>query len=80
MPRGINRLSARSVATTSQKGLYGDGGGLWLQVSSTGTKSWLYRYTIVGKAREMGLGSLGSVSLAKAREHRALCKRQIRLR
>ena len=77
MPRGINRLSARSVATTSQKGLYGDGGGLWLQVSSTGTKSWLYRYTIAGRAREMGLGSLGSVSLAKAREHRALCKRQI---
>ncbi len=55
----------------------GDGGGLYLQVAPTGAKTWLFRYMLGGKAREMGLGSValaredeqaGAVSLADARE------------
>ena len=50
---------------------FGDGEGLYLQVASGDTKSWLFRYTLRGKAREMGLGSVGDapngVPLAKAR-------------
>jgi hypothetical protein len=50
---------------------FGDGGGLYLQVASGNTKSWLFRYTLAGKAREMGLGPVGEppagVPLAKAR-------------
>lgn len=50
---------------------FGDGGGLYLQVAPGHTKSWLFRYTLRGKAREMGLGRYGddksAVSLAKAR-------------
>ncbi len=49
----------------------GDGDGLYLQVADGNTKSWLLRYTLRGKAREMGLGPVGEppggVSLAKAR-------------
>ena len=39
---------------------FGDGDGLYLQVAPGDTKSWLFRYTLRGKAREMGLGALGS--------------------
>ena len=48
-------------------GNYIDGNGLYLQVSKAGTKSWIYRYQIKGKRREMGLGSLDLVSPVKAR-------------
>ncbi|HEY2620360.1 MAG TPA: Arm DNA-binding domain-containing protein, partial [Acetobacteraceae bacterium] len=37
----------------------GDGGGLYLQVAPAGTKSWVLRYMLRGKAREMGLGPVG---------------------
>jgi integrase len=49
-------------------GMYGDGGGLYLQVSAAGTKSWSFRFMLHAKAREMGLGPLHTVSLAEARE------------
>lgn len=51
-------------------GYYGDGAGLYLQVSGTGTKSWIFRFTLRGRQREMGLGGFPDVSLAKAREKR----------
>ncbi|MFS2007989.1 Arm DNA-binding domain-containing protein [Duganella sp. CT11-25] len=44
MSRLLNKLSALRVARPSPPGLYGDGGGLWLQVSATGSKSWVFRY------------------------------------
>src|SRR5262250_1176358 len=60
------KLNARKVATV-KPGKYGDGGGLWLYVGPN-SRSWVYRYMIVGKAREMGLGSFGNVTLEEARE------------
>ena len=57
-------------------GRHGDGGGLWLQVGPTGTKSWLFRYMIDGRARAMGLGSAHTFSLKEARE-RARAARQL---
>lgn len=71
MGRPIHRLSARTVAATTKKGYHPDGGGLYLQVSATGTKSWVLRYKIMGKARDMGLGSAAVVTLQEAR-HAAL--------
>lgn len=68
MARPRNRLSARTVATRLQPGYYGDGGGLYLQVSKALTKSWIYRFTLNGQAREMGLGSFITVSLEDARK------------
>ena len=55
MARGINRLSARAVETVKKPGLLADGGGLYLQVSKSGTKSWLYKFMLNGRSREMGL-------------------------
>ena len=69
MPRGArNLLTAQMVKQAKRPGYFSDGGGLILQVSTTGSKSWLFRYRAPGgKIREMGLGSLGVVSLADAR-------------
>jgi integrase len=47
-----------------------DGGGLWLQVSIHGTKSWLHRYTFDGVEDSIGYGSIHKTSLAEARRLR----------
>ena len=57
MTRPLNKLSKAAVARAEKPGYYSDGGGLYLQVSDTGTKSFVFRYTINGRKREMGLGS-----------------------
>lgn len=67
MARGVNKLSAVSVAKAKKPGRYADGGGLYLQVGPTGTKAWLFRFMMKGRAREMGLGSITVVTLAEAR-------------
>lgn len=68
------KLSALGVRQLTKPGYYGDGAGLWLQVSKTGTKSWIFRYTVSGKQREMGLGPLHTVSLADARARAKDCR------
>lgn len=78
MARAIARLTARKVATVTDKGRYADGGGLYLQVGDTGGKAWLYRYTLYGKARQMGLGALASLSLADARDKAQECRSLVR--
>ena len=75
MARRLNRLTAVEVKGIDQKGMYHDGGGLYLQVSAAGTKSWIYRFTLDGRAREMGLGPLNTFSLAEARKRAAECRR-----
>ena len=47
--------------------MYPDGGGLYLQVTGKGVRSWTFRYMWNGKERYMGLGPLHAVSLADAR-------------
>jgi hypothetical protein len=74
MARSINRLSARYVQTATRPGRIADGGGLYLQISKSGAKSWLFRYMLSGRPREMGLGSLKAVSLSAAREKSAACR------
>jgi integrase len=76
MAREANKLSAVKVAKLKKPGRYCDGLGLWLQVSGTGTKAWLFRYMRHGRAHQMGLGPLHTVSLAEARV-RARLARQI---
>jgi len=67
MTRETNRLAALTVTRTKKPGVYPDGGGLYLQVSKTGAKSWLFRFMLQGRPRMMGLGPLSTISLAEAR-------------
>jgi len=56
-----------------------DGNGLRLQVTPTGSKSWIYKFRMNGKKQTIGLGGYPAVSLAEARIKRdealALVKR-----
>ncbi|WP_285675198.1 Arm DNA-binding domain-containing protein, partial [Paralimibaculum aggregatum] len=49
------KLTARQVEALREPGRYGDGRGLWLHVGPSGTKSWVLRYSLNKRAREMGL-------------------------
>jgi hypothetical protein len=68
------QLTSRKINTAKKPGYYGDGGGLYLQVSTRGTRSWVYRFMLAGKAREMGLGSLSTFTLKEARERARKCR------
>jgi len=76
--RQIGKLPAVALQKQMKPGMYSDGGGLYLQVSKSGAKSWIYRYQLNGRAREMGLGPLHTISLAKARSKAREC-RELRL-
>ncbi|HLJ62635.1 MAG TPA: integrase arm-type DNA-binding domain-containing protein, partial [Stellaceae bacterium] len=67
MARAVRILNALQVARATAKGMLADGGGLYLQVGTGGAKSWIFRFKFRGRAREMGLGPLHTVSLAEAR-------------
>jgi integrase len=76
--RTLQRLSALSIARAKAPGYLGDGGGLYLQVSDSRARSWIFRFALANRRREMGLGSYPAVSLAAARiaasEARSLVK------
>jgi integrase len=76
----MSKLTARKIASLNLKvqAQYGDGRGLWLQVSQFGTRSWLLRYMVAGKARSMGLGPYPEVTLKEARDRAAAARKQIR--
>jgi integrase len=69
VPRKAEGLTAAKVRT-AKPGRYGDGGGLYLLVRAPESRFWLFRYTVAGKMREMGLGAAtgrSAVSLVDAR-------------
>jgi integrase len=71
MARAIHRLNARQAATLSAPGRYADGGGLYLVVTKTSTRNWAFKFELEGRAREMGLGSAATITLAEARQKAA---------
>jgi integrase len=76
--RQTGKLAAVSLKNLDP-GLHGDGGGLWLQVTPNERgRSWVFRYSFSGKAREMGLGSLDTIGLAEAREQAKQCRQLLK--
>lgn len=72
--RARERLSAVAARNLNAPGFHHDGGGLYLQVSKSGSKSWAFRYTLNKKIHYMGLGSFPDWSLAEARERARRCR------
>lgn len=70
-----NELTPVAVSKKAKPGRYADGGGLYLQVSPSKTKAWLFRFMLAGRAREMGLGPVDIVTLAEARETARGCRK-----
>jgi integrase len=77
----IDLLSAAKVKNLKVPGDYLDGRGLYLQVRSESSKSWLLKYSMEKRAREMGLGPAADIPLATARtlrdRYRALLKQGV---
>ena len=78
MARKAAGLTAQQVKARKAPGMVADGGGLYLQVSPGGAKSWVFRYQIAGKRRDMGLGSVDDVSLAEARDRARDARKQVK--
>ena len=76
MPRIAKRLTTVKVNALRKPGLFADGDGLYLQITPTGSKSWVFRYKSNGRARDMGLGPISAVNLAQARQKAAECRQQ----
>jgi integrase len=84
----IHKLTPTTL-NRKKPGLYGDGGGLWFQISiarngKDRNRSWVFRWSIPDptrptgyRTREMGLGSADTITLAMAREKALRC-RQLR--
>lgn len=71
LARTGKKLTDAKVKSDSWKtGRHSDGAGLYLNVSKTGSKSWVFMWNdkTIGKRREMGLGSYPDISLAMARK------------
>ena len=84
--RIVGRLKARQVVNARpRKGrravVLGDGGNLYLEVTRGAydniCRSWLFKYEIFGKRREMGLGPLHTVSLAEVRASARTLRQQL---
>jgi len=67
--KALHKLSARAIEGSVAKRRLGDGDGLWLNNTASGSKSWIFRWTPRGgKPREIGMGSYPALSLANARQ------------
>ena len=66
--RQLHRLSALRITKEIAPGHYADGGGLYMQIADSGARSWVFRFKLNKRVREMGLGPLSRVSLGEARK------------
>jgi integrase len=83
---GMGKLTDRGARGKLAPGIHSDGEGLYLNVTESGTRSWIFRSTVKGRTTpagkpyrvEVGLGSLADVGLADARDKvtalRKLCR------
>ena len=81
MPRKVtNALTALTVKTATP-GRHADGAGLHLLVKTTGARSWVYRFMLNGKSRDVGLGPAAgkdALTLAKARDAAAALRLKVK--
>lgn len=69
-------LSVQKVKSAGP-GRHGDGRGLFLYVKPTGARSWVLRYQMQGRRRDLGLGAYPDVTLAMARDRVTEARRLI---
>jgi len=71
----MGTFTVHQIKSTNRRGFYGDGDGLYLKVTETGTKSWVFRFRVNGKLRDHGLGSVNTLSLVEARQSAQECRK-----
>lgn len=72
MPKKLSNALTPLAVKNAKPGRHADGGGLHLLVKESGARSWVYRFMLNGKSRDIGLGPAGpdGISLANARDAR----------
>ena len=71
MPRKLSNALTPLAVKNAKPGRHADGGGLHLLVKESGARSWVYRFMLRGRARDIGLGAASgpeAISLSKARD------------
>jgi hypothetical protein len=81
MPKKLRDVLTPSAVEEAKPGRYTDGDGLQLLVRASGGRSWVFRFMVKGKSRELGLGSagFGGISLATARHTRDTLRQQVKM-
>ena len=64
----LTSKTVESIAKAATPGKTNDGDGLYFQVSKSGGTSWIFRYKLDGRSREMGLGPFPAITLSQARQ------------
>ena len=77
MARVLNKLNDRMIRGLTTEGRHSDGGGLYLQVAPSGSRSWVYAWKAGAKRTVIGLGGYPAVSLAEARGIAAANRRMV---
>lgn len=67
----MDKLSDAKLRSLAQPGRYWDGGGLYLEVTTTAGRYWRLKYRFAGKEKRLAFGVYPEVSLKTARERRA---------
>ncbi|MBU7579829.1 MAG: integrase arm-type DNA-binding domain-containing protein [Porphyrobacter sp.] len=71
MPKKLVNALTPLAVKNAKPGRHADGGGLQLLVKESGARSWVFRFMLKGKSRDIGLGpaaGAGAIPLAKARD------------
>ena len=68
LSRTLNKLSDALARSRLEEGRYSDGGGLYLNVKASGTKSWIFMYARNGRRHAIGLGSYPALRMPQARQ------------
>lgn len=71
MPKKISNALTPLGVKSAKPGRHADGGGLYLLVKESGARSWVFRFMLRGRTRDVGLGAAagsGMISLADARD------------
>lgn len=80
MPRKLHNALTPLAVKNAKPGRHADGGGLQLLVKQSGARSWVFRFMLNGKSRDIGLGAAGpgGLSLADARDEAAALRLKVK--
>jgi len=81
MPRKVNNALTPLAVKNAKPGRHADGSGLHLLVKESGARSWVYRFMLNGKSRDVGLGAAAgadALSLADARDAASALRLRVR--
>jgi integrase len=80
MPKKVSNALTPLAVKNAKSGRHADGGGLHLLVKESGARSWVYRFMLNGKSRDVGLGAAGpdGISLSAARDAASALRLKVR--